>query len=68
MKIETERQAIVDFAERVVAWTKYDKQIDHDAWTSLAGMEWNSLGCPGDPEDWINEQILAAARGERSLP
>jgi hypothetical protein len=66
---EESRPAVVDFAERVAAWmmTKHDEdrtlaeEEARLAW--LTGADETASECA-----WIAEQILAAARGERTLP
>lgn len=55
---EESRPAVVDFAERVAAW------LAGTATTEWANRTAGRILYP----DWVAEQILAAARGERSLP
>lgn len=62
------KAAVVDFAERVAAWVTPD-----ETGTSPAYREWFRDEQCGRPVPlaympWLAAQILAAARGERSLP
>lgn len=62
---EQSRPAVVEFAERVAAWA-FDKG---DNQMTLANREYDSLPSDGRNEcAWTKDQIIAAARGERSLP
>lgn len=59
--------AVVDFAERSTAWLNAHRD-EHGEYDCPAWHEW--LGQDTEPvgfSEWATEQILAAARGERSL-
>jgi hypothetical protein len=62
---EESRPAVIEFAEQVAAWLS----VDGDDWLSPADRAWFALPDPRpDSDKWTAEQILAAARGERTLP
>ena len=58
----------IAFAERIASWLAYDIHPLHDTPTSQAWHEWASSGSAMLYREWRDAQILAAARGERTLP
>lgn len=55
------RPAVVDFAERMAAWLHGGHSYGFQEWMELEEVR-------PDFQTWAVAQILAAARGERTLP
>ena len=58
-RAEGRRDAVLDFAARVAAWLRTPEAVDEFC---DSGANYN------DEIDWCAAQILAASRGERTLP
>lgn len=64
---DNSRHEVVAFAERMIAWLAWTSVGDDDM-TSAAWREWYASDTTTLFHNWKAEQILAAARGERTLP